>query len=250
MKKQYHILNGDSLKQQFPKTIDGEIIVARECFVDGSVEGEQLDELFASRARFLYQNYKEPQKAYYNNVVPEFQKIQNIKDNSDINLWFEDDLFCQVNFWFVASLLEKTICSSNTVYLIRPKSHNQYGFAGLNQSELISIYKKRVLLTRLDKVAGLWKSYQNNNKEELIAAARQLKKSFPFILPAVQAHIERIPTKNSPGRPVLSLLEIMNDLDTKEFGPVFREFCKRENIYGFGDLQVKRLFDEINKPSN
>ncbi|QGY47057.1 DUF1835 domain-containing protein [Maribellus comscasis] len=250
MKKQYHILNGDSLMQQFPKTIDGEIIVARECFVDGSVEGEQLDELFASRARFLYQNYGEPQQAYYKNVVSEFQKIQNIGNNSDINLWFEDDLFCQVNFWFVTNLLENTIGANNTVYLIRPDSHNQYGFAGLNQSELVSIYKKRVLLPRLNNIASLWKSYQNNNTEELIALARQLKTSFPFILPAVQAHIARIPTKNSPGRPVLSLLEIMNDLDTKEFGPVFREFCKRENIYGFGDLQVKRLLDEINKPSN
>jgi hypothetical protein len=29
------------------------------------------------------------------------------------------------------------------------------------------------------------------------------------------------------------------------FGTVFQEFCKRESIYGFGDLQVKRIFDEV-----
>ena len=29
-----------------------------------------------------------------------------------------------------------------------------------------------------------------------------------------------------------------------------REFCKRESIYGFGDLHVKRLFDKIKNNSN
>ncbi len=40
MRKQYHILNGDSLKEQFPENIQGDIIVARECLVDGNVKGK------------------------------------------------------------------------------------------------------------------------------------------------------------------------------------------------------------------
>ena len=52
-------------------------------------------------------------------------------------------------------------------------------------------------------------------------------------------------TYQNAGRPIQSLITIMKELDTEEFGPVFREFNKRESIYGFGDLQVKRLFDEI-----
>lgn len=52
-------------------------------------------------------------------------------------------------------------------------------------------------------------------------------------------------TYQNAGRPIQSLITIMKELDTEEFGPVLREFNKRESIYGFGDLQVKRLFDEI-----
>ena len=37
----YHILNGDSLKDVFPKEIYGTCIVARECLVDGDVSGIQ-----------------------------------------------------------------------------------------------------------------------------------------------------------------------------------------------------------------
>ena len=246
MRKQYHILNGDSLKEQFPETIPGEIIVARECLVDGNVNGSSLNDLFKVRAEFIsksYDGYKE--QDYFEKTVPEFQKIQKIPDNVDINLWFEDDLFCQVNFWFVIHLLIKSN-QNNQLFLIRPKSHNQYGFGGLLKPELVSIFKNRLQLSELDKLALLWGFYQINNTEKLIETSRQLKNLYPFIFNAVVAHIERIPTSGNMGRPSQSLVQIIEELNTDEFGAIFKEFSKREPIYGFGDLQVKRLLDEIN----
>ena len=120
MRKQYQILNGDSLKQQLPKDILGEIIVARECLVDGSVEGNDLDELFRIRSKFLSQNYGGTEQDYYLKTVSEFQKIEHITPNSDINLWFEEDLFCQVNFWFIIHLLNQSE-NNNPIFLIQPK---------------------------------------------------------------------------------------------------------------------------------
>jgi hypothetical protein len=138
------------------------------------------------------------------------------------------------------------------VFLARPKVHTQYGFGGLNESELIKAFEERILLNEIGKIASLWMAYQNDETEELIDTAKELNEALPFILNAVEAHFERVPTENNPGRPVQSLLEIMKELETDEFGPVFREFNKRESIYGFGDLQVKRLLDEIknSKPTN
>ncbi len=245
MRTQYHILNGDALKQQFPEKIQGEIIVARECLVDGNVSGNSLDELFHSRAQFISNNYEGyNEQDYYKKTVPEFKKMQNITDDVDINLWFEEDLFCQVNFWFTINLLSQSE-KDNSIYLIKPEKHSQYGFGGLDESELVSIYEKRLLLTELEKLADLWELYQKYDCEELLKTAKQLKSKYPFILTAVKAHIERIPTQGKLGRPSQSLIQIMKELKTEEFGTVFREFNKRESIYGFGDLQVKRLFDEI-----
>ena len=245
MRKQYHILNGDSLKDQFPEIISGEIIIARECLVDGNVKGNNLIEFFKTRAKFISNNYNGyNEQGYFETTVPEFEKMQNIPDNVDINLWFEDDLFCQVNLWFVINLLSKSH-QNNQIFLIRPNSHTKYGFGGLNTSELISIYKNRLELTEFDKLVSLWESYQINDTEKLIKTSRQLKNTYPYIFTAVAAHIERIPTNDNIGRPSKSLIRIMDELQTVEFAPIFREFCERENIYGFGDLQVKRLFDEI-----
>nr|WP_319266391.1 DUF1835 domain-containing protein [uncultured Draconibacterium sp.] len=245
MRKQYHILNGDSLKEHFPESIQGKIIVAKECLVDGSVKGKSLTDFFKTRAEFISSNYDGcTEQDYFEKTVPEFQKMQKIPDYSDINLWFEDDLFCQVNFWFTVNLIFNSLRSSK-VFLIRPAIHNQFGFGGLSEIELINAYKQKTQITELDKIALLWNFYQNNDIEELVKTANKLAQKYPFILNAVEAHINRIPNENGPGRPKQTLIEIMNELGTDSFGAVFKEFNKRESIYGFGDLQVKRLFDEV-----
>lgn len=249
MKKQYHILNGDALKEQFPEEIEGERIITRECLVDGPVAGNTLDELFTNRAHFLSKNYSGTVAYYNEHVASEFQKIKAIPKNSEIYLWFEDDLFCQVNFWFVANLLFKNTSLDNTIFLVRPPVHTQYGFGGFTQNELASLLEDKIILTEIAEISNLWEYYKNNNITQLTIAAQILKEKYPFIENAVQAHKERIPTKENPGRPTASLISIMKELQTKEFGKVFQEFCKREAIYGYGDLQVKKLYDQIENNS-
>lgn len=245
MNKEYHILNGDALRERFPKEIDGALIIARECFVDGNVNGDSLEALFKTRARFISEEYTGYSvQDYYSNTVSEFEKIQNLPDNTQINLWFEDDLFCQVNLWFTVNLIVNSIKTSG-VFLVRPAIHSQYGFGGLNTSELISAYQQKTNLTELEKIGKLWNFYQKNDNVGLIRLAKDLEELYPFILNAVQAHIERIPTENSLGRPKQTLIEIMADLGTDSFGAIFKEFNNRASIYGFGDLQVKRIYDEI-----
>lgn len=245
--KQYHILNGDALKEQFPEEIDGDIIITRECLVDGDVSSNSLEELFEVRATFLNTHYGDVSlQDYYAKSVFEFDRIKAIPQQAVVNLWFEDDLFCQVNFWFVAYLLTHFTVAFQA-YLVRPKKHTPYGFGGLNEDELKSAFSQRIALDELDKIASLWDSYKDGNLQQLKHTASSLKQDYPFILDAIEAHIERIPTDTSPGRPTEALIEIIDELGTSDFAPVFREFNKRECIYGYGDLQVKRIFDKITK---
>lgn len=246
MPQQYHILNGDALKEQFPQKITGEIIVARECLVDGDISGDSLEELFVSRAKFIGEHYGATAQEYKDKVVAEFDKLNEIAQDAEINLWFEDDLFCQVNFWFVLHLLSQAK-AKNAIYLVRPQKPTQYGFGGLDQVALNSIYEQRILLTNFDVLASLWAIYQKGDIETLLTKAGQVEKQYPFILAAVRAHQARIPTEEYPGRPVQTIKEIMQDLQTDDFGTILKEFCKRESIYGFGDSQVKRIYELIMK---
>jgi hypothetical protein len=248
MKSVCHIVNGDSLLQQFPQQIQGEIFVMRECLVDGELSGNRLEELFETRAKFIAGSYDGGSTdQYYQKVVAEFRKMQNIPKNTEINLWFEDDLFCQVNLWFVISLLSAQI--NNSIYLVRPKTGSEYCFANMSESELIIAYHKKMVIELSDarKLSRLWQLYKVNNCPEMIENAQKLYNKFPFLLPAVEAHIDRLPKDGKPGRDTQSLLCIMDELGTREFRALFQEFSKREGIYGFGDTQVKRLLVEIER---
>ena len=241
----YHVLNGDALSAQFPEGIEGERIVARECLVDGPVGGKDLDTFFQTRAAFLNEAYGDSaMEDYLSGTVSEFQKIMGLPKGALLCLWFEDDLFCQVNFWFVCWLIHQ-YTNEVEVFLIRPEGALQYGFGGLGQAALKEAYHNRQAITDVASIAALWIFYCNGDTQSLLESGKKLERTYPFILPAIEAHLERLPSKDSPGRPVTSLKAIINDLNTTEFGPVFRAFNERESIYGYGDLQVKHLFDKI-----
>ncbi|SNS52054.1 protein of unknown function [Ekhidna lutea] len=242
----YHILNGDALKDQFPSDqIGGEILVARECLIDGPVHGGTLDEFFKIRSAFIAEAYGDPEDRYTNSTITEINKIAQIQ-SGEVNLWFEDDLFCQVNFWFVCSLLY----SKNVkVFLVRPNSSLQYGFGGLSKQELVEALDQRQALTQINvnQLAILWFAYRKDNIERLLKLGVQLHGGFPFVMDAITAHFERLPDGDNPGKPHKLIEGILKENSSADFGMVFQEFTKRAPIYGFGDLQVKRIYDQVRK---
>lgn len=237
---QCHILNGDALKSQFPNAIDGEIIVFRECLVEGPVSDENIDEFFNQRADFLSLHYGSSVDEYREKVFLELSRLKTI-DCQRINLWFEDDLFCQSNLWFLLHYIYR-YTDHRDLHLVRPKSHNRFGFGGLSEEELINAFQSSIPLDDGEKLSELWIAYCQNDFEQL----RAISNDYAFMIPAVQAHIDRQQDGNNIGRPMESLQKIVSKVGDADFATVFKLFSERESIYGFGDLQVKRLLQELN----
>lgn len=246
MKNIFHILNGDALKTQLPATILGEIIIARLCLVDGPVAAATESELYKIRAAFISGNYPGYSEIeVLNNTVLEMRKVESIPEGSTVHLWFEDDLFCQVNFWFILHLLLKHH-KKYDLYLVRPKEGCEYSFGRMNQDELIESLDNKLVISKEEQIllSQFWRLYQQNNLIALRKLTGGLEEKFPFLLSALEAHQDRCV---HPSRPKVAILKIIEALKTDKFGPVFQAFCQQEKIYGFGDLQVKRLFDEVQK---
>ncbi|MEQ8628811.1 DUF1835 domain-containing protein [Ekhidna sp.] len=236
----YHILNGDSLKDRFPTDqIEGEIIIARECMVDGPVNAKSLTDLFQLRKKFMSDAYGLGD--YAKQTIPEISKITDI-ESGEVNLWFEDDLFCQTNLWFVCSLIyQKDV----KVYLIRPYSSLGYGFGGLDNDGLVKAFDDRKSVTpiQVNQLALLWFAFRNDDIERLLKLGVQTHADFPFIMRAIEAHFDR--TSDGPNQPERIIKQIIQEKSTTDFGKVFREFHKRAPIFGFGDLQFRRIFDRV-----
>lgn len=241
---QVHVLNGDALLDQFPESLPGERIVMRECLIEGPVNSASLDSFYKDRLAFLQFEYKATEENYQTSTIAELEKLAELANDDDINLWFEQDLFCQANLWFICAylMLHK---KSNPLYLIMPRSFSNYGFGALDSKELSSLYDDRKPFLHLKEFAALWEFYRLGKNDELLKLTHDLSGTYPFLEETVQAHLERSRTKESLGRPMNSLIRIIKDLQTTEFGPVFKEFCTREGVYGYGDSQVKRFFNEI-----
>ena len=172
----YNILNGDSLAYSFPDTkIEGDVIVVREGLIDGDLSGDNLHDFWQSRAKYMGLTEAE----YHNNVVKEFEKIMDASDSSEFNLWFEYDLFCQVNMWFTISIInslpiKKKVYAVYTSYLDRTDKQFWGGFGPANSSELASCFANRIPFKDADLKLGqdLWTTYKSENLQELIRLAR------------------------------------------------------------------------------
>lgn len=108
-------------------------------------------------------------------------------------------------------------------------------------------YGRKTLISSSDiqKFSSLWKGYQANDYGRMVRIGNDLSNDYPFLLPAIKAHGARGSVDGSPGRPEQAVINIINELQTTDFPQIFKEFSKREGIYGFGDVQVKRLLEKI-----
>jgi hypothetical protein len=237
-----HVLAGDSLLRAFKKTnIEGEIIVCRECFVDGDLKAENPEDFWNVRANFIKKTYGENTESYRQNVYAEFEKLQKLPENSEVYLWFEYELFCQVNLWFCLWLLRD---KNFEFYRVAPAVRNEReiwkGFGGLGANELKECFAQRIMLSQADVTLGkeLWKVFCFGDTEGLKSLSENESESFPKLKEVCRAAIE------IKSRPKEKLQQILS-LGETDFKEIFKRFAETEGIYGFGDAQVKRIMQEI-----
>lgn len=237
-----HVLPGDAYVDTFRETgIEGDVAIFRECLIEGDVTGENLQDMFTSREAFLSAAYPDPAKSYQEFVVNEIEKFAHAKASDEVNLWFEYELFCSVNYWFCLSLLAN---SNADIYRVAPSvrddSTKWRGFGKLDAQELIECWNHRIRLKKADLELGrdLWNAYRSKNIEQLLRLGTNASPAFPYLIDVVEAE-EVIDSE-----PKRILRELVGE-GTTDFGEVFPLFARRAGVYGLGDVQVKRIFDEL-----
>lgn len=245
--KTYHILNGDCLADQLRQTkINQDFIICRECLIDGNVFSDDITDFWKIRAKFIAETYNTSTEKYFSKTVHEFKKLDNMPNHSEICLWFENDLFCQTNMWFVISILANnpTLKVFRVFPIIDYEDDLWKGFGSATTEKLVQAYCSKIQFTPEDIELGsnLWTAYQKGNLNKLKQLSKQQTDCFAYLEEVCQAHIDRFPLDKSLGRPDKVVKEIIK-LNITEFSKVFSEFSRREGIYGFGDLQIQCIFD-------
>jgi hypothetical protein len=242
----FHVLNGDCLAEQLRQTkLNNNHIICRECLIDGEVFASNLTDFWKIRAKFITQNYNATEHDYFEGTVKELEQLNNLPENSEVCLWFENDLFCQANMWFVMSLISKR--TDLKIYRVFPIIENQTelwkGFGNADVEKLEKAYAAKVAFEQKDIDLGvnLWAAYQKSDFIKLKELSKEDSTCFQYLAEVCEAHIDRF---NAESRPKKLLKEIIK-ANTNDFDKIFAKFSEKEGIYGFGDSQIKSLLNTL-----
>jgi hypothetical protein len=245
------LLNGDCLAEQLKDAeLPLERIIFREALVSGPLGGATWEEFWETRGRFLTQNYGATVHEVQEKTVAELEKIRSLADGVELSLWFEDDLFCQVNLWFVLNLLSES--PNIKIYRVFPpeaSSANRWkGFENASTAAFTQAYEAKVPFTSSDLALGknLWEAYRLGDGAQLAALSKSESPCFRHLEEVCQAQLDRISEDPSERRPEEVILELLA-MGITDFDTLFSQFSERVGIYGFGDLQVRELLDSIKK---
>jgi len=246
--KEVHILNGDALRKQLPQAIIGKRIVCREAFIEGPLHTETSADFWNDRASHYQSWYQIPAEEYKEKSTDEIAKVRQIRRDANVYLWFEHDLFCQCNLWLMAQMLQERSFTGKA-YLVLPvvKSPETLwqGFGNHSEEDILKAWNNKFLIAPREwrLMVACWKNYALGKQELLQDNYEQLLPLLPYCKEVFKAHIERL---TSPSRPVLQLQRFKEELNTNEFASVFQKFCEAEGVYGYGDMQVFKMWEQLN----
>ena len=234
----FHVLPGDSLLETFKRSgIGGEVVVCREAFVAGDLDGDTLEQLWDRRANFVGIEYSGDPIDYREKVAGELERLLDVGAGDEVNLWFEYELFCSVNMWFCLDLLKNSEAKTFRVAPLNTSPDEIWeGFGKHSESDLIECLDARDEFSEKDVEIGgrLWNAYRTHDAATINELGGYRSPRYPFLKEVCDAAAE------VDRRPV----EIVRELQAGGFRDIetlFPEFRKRAGVFGFGDAQVESL---------
>ncbi|WP_224490442.1 DUF1835 domain-containing protein [Robertkochia flava] len=244
-----HITNGDSLTNALQKLdLKGDIVTWREMLCEGKTTIDVGSESFwRQRYEFLHSRYQVSKKKFIDLTLKEYRNLCNHKKQQEIVLWFEDDLFCQVNMLGVLSWLLKHRRDAD-IFLVKLSKKNKKGqfipLSELSNSELKKCYTKKELLSRddIEYADFMWQLYCEKNPLRLLNATHQEREAFPFLNPAIHAHCKRFPTvKNGLNFLENRMIQLAAEDTYASREQLIGSILIDQENYGYGDLQYDRM---------
>jgi hypothetical protein len=248
-----HITNGDSFTERLQQlNLKGDIITWREMLCEGKTLTNVGSESFwKTRFEFLNKNYKVSKSWFIEKTLKEYRSLCNHKQQDHIVLWFEYDLFCQVNMLAVISWLLANrkyaeislVCSGK-----EDQSDKMFSLNELSDEQLLQLFEKRTLLNQDDKEYAdyVWQLYCSNNPIRLENLGDFEEYQFAYLGDAIKTHLKRFP----------SITNGLNEMENAILGQAVSQkhenkakfmgaLLQNQGNLGFGDSQYDRALNRL-----
>ena len=252
-----HITNGDSTADILRRTsIKGDVVVWREMLCEGPIYKEVgSDEFWMARYNYFEKELEVSKLEYYDKTIKEIQKLEDVSGYSEVVLWFEFDLFCQVNLMAICTYLLQSFRKNTRYNLVCTgwiKGEEKLkSLADFPVDEFANLYDNKTLLskTNLEFAQNCWNVYVNNDIEELKSFNFNKQSKFRYLQKAINQHLLRFPIESGLNQIQYQIFEIINSksLTEREIIQELLIWQAQETVYGFGDLQYFQYLKKLNK---
>ncbi len=257
MTKTLHVLNGDSTAKILENSeIKGDVIVWRELLCDGPLhKNVGSDEFWLNRYTFFENELGVERLEYFDKTIKEIVKLEDVSVYNEVVLWFEFDLFCQVNLLALCTYLLDNYVKKVNYYLVC--TGNEEGkeqlqpLSNYSSEEYQTLYDNKITLskTSLEYAKECWNVFVKNDFEQLKNFNFNQSSKFQYLQLAINQHLMRFPNKNGLNQISTKILEIINSNSFSE-----REIVKNlliwqdeQTVYGFGDMQYFQYLNKLEK---
>lgn len=253
MFKILHILNGDSTLHQFQAAgLSGNTFVWREVLSDGPVNVNFASNKFWSeRDEFMTSEFKLTESRYKTDLVEPFIKMnESLSDYEEIVLWFEYDLFCQINMVALIQWLGKQELNS-TVSLICPgkmdDSDRLFGLGEISADKYVGLFESRIKLgsREFEFCNDVYEAYCSADPNDLYNYVLMTFSEFPYLPDAIEAHFRRFPDSDTGLTEIeLVILDFIKEGET-DSRKLVGKMLNWQKYHGFGDLQYANILDTL-----
>ena len=249
-----HITNGDLTTNYLKKlNFSGDFITWREMLCEGKTTTDVGSENFwKNRFDFLNSSYKITKKKFIDFTLKEYRNLCNQKAQNEIILWFDYDLFSQINMLAVLSWL-KRYRKGHHISLVNSEkvedSNTICTISNLNSEQIIQHFKNRIELKQddLEYADYIWQLYCSDSPLRLESVYLQNTTSpFQYLNSVLASHLQRFPSiENGLNKVENTILKTANKHSSINKKQLVATLLKEQKLYGFGKLHYFYKIDTL-----
>ena len=248
-----HILNGDSTREMLALSgLEGEVAVWRDVLSDGpAIEKVGSEEFWQARTSYMSQTFGITKEDFEAKAKDEFAKIEQFREYQEVVLWFEYDLFCQINLIALMHWFHGQERGNTKVSLICVGQEEGYdrlvGLGEMKPDHFPDLFARRRIMGTYDFVftSDAYTAWCSADPTDLDNFILMSSNEFPYLSDALQSHQRRFPgTETGLTEIELKVIELVRSGVTDR-RKLVGQLLRWQGYQGFGDLQYFQILDRM-----
>jgi hypothetical protein len=237
-----HITNGSSVGLA-QTGVGGGFLFWDDVLHDGPVPQLPLEELSDLRAHFIAEAYGRPEEEVSNAFEQRDATLRSFHDHEELVLWFEHDLFDQLQLLQVLAWLSDKARGGTRISLIQTDSY----LGRMSPNELSEWFPKRVSVTdeQLRLAAEAWNAFTAPNPAGLIRIHKSDTSALPHLGAALRRLCEQYPwERDGLSRTERQILKVVSE-GASTMGAAFRADQRLEDPQFMSDATYARQLRDL-----